>query len=166
MIHAVTQAHQFERFLGSHRCLGNFGHRGNVFPRGQAGNQVVELEHEADVMAAVTGQFPVIGGTQLHVAITHLARGRHVESAENIEQRRLAGAGGAQHHHQLAGIEIQIDAAQGMHLDFTLIVDLGESASLENNLMLQHAFYRAGRVSQRSQHTAWYTAAPAGDVDQ
>ena len=99
--------------------------------RRQAGDQVVELEHEADVAAAVRGERRFVGARQIGVAVQHLAARRHVEAAEDVEQRRLAGARRPQQHDELSFVERQADLAQRVHVDLAHAIDLGELANIE-----------------------------------
>ena len=51
-----------ERLGGVKRMLGDLGHQRDVLKLGEAGDQVVELEHEAHVLAAEARQAVVVGG--------------------------------------------------------------------------------------------------------
>ena len=55
VVHAVAEADQRQRLLGRHRVVGDLGDQGDVLARGEAGDQVVELEDEADVMRGGSG---------------------------------------------------------------------------------------------------------------
>ncbi|MEO8418232.1 MAG: hypothetical protein ABI475_05860 [Methylophilaceae bacterium] len=46
--------------LRRHRAAGDVGYQRHVLARGEAGDQVVELEHEADVVAPVFGQPAIV----------------------------------------------------------------------------------------------------------
>src|SRR6266568_4544787 len=59
VMHARLETDHCESLVRPHRMLGNFRHQGDVFKRGQAGDEVVELEHEADMAAAIFSQ-PVV----------------------------------------------------------------------------------------------------------
>src|SRR4029079_1625924 len=56
---------------------------------------------------------------------------RRVEAAKNVEQRRLAAAGGSEQDDELAGRQRQIDAAERMHLDVAAAVDLGQGTATQ-----------------------------------
>ena len=66
----------------------------------------------------------------------HVAAGRHVEPAENVEQRRFAAARGPEQHDEFARVKVQIDAAQRVHLDLAHAIDLGEPARFEDGCSL------------------------------
>ena len=119
-----------------HRPGGDVGDQRHVLPGRQAGNQIVELKHEADVLAAVAGERGVVEFGELLPAVEHRAAGGHVEPAQDIEQRALAAAGRAQQHDELAGVQIEVDAAERVHVDFAHVIDLRQSAGGENDLGL------------------------------
>ena len=75
-----------------HRVRGYLGHERHVLERGQARDQVVELEHEPDVLAPVLRQPRVVQSRQLVVEEPGLAAARGVEAPEDVEQRGLAAA--------------------------------------------------------------------------
>ena len=65
----------------------DFGDNRHILARSQAGNEVIELENKADMLAAETGQAGIIGMTQILAVIPDLARRRRIQPAEDIEQR-------------------------------------------------------------------------------
>jgi len=100
----------------------------------QAGDPVVELEHEPDVLAPEPRQRLVVGRGEVVVQIQQLpARGR-VEAAEDVQQGRLAAARCAEQDDELAGGEIQIHLAQGVHFDLAHLVHLAHAAYAEYGL--------------------------------
>ena len=50
MVQARAEVDQFQRGFGRHRVAGDLGNQPHVLPRGQARDQVVELEDEADAL--------------------------------------------------------------------------------------------------------------------
>jgi hypothetical protein len=96
VIQPVTQADQLQRDFGLHRRARDLGDDRDILARGETGNQVVELEHEADVKAAVGGEFALAGAGQVAAGIQDFARGGRIQSAENVQQRRFAAARCAQ----------------------------------------------------------------------
>ena len=118
---------QRERLLGSHRVVGDVGDQRDVLARGEARDEVVELEDEARRArggSAVSSSSS--GAREVVVAEATRPLVGDVETAEDVEQRGLAAAGGAEQHHELAGEEIEDDAAQRDHLDVAHTVDLRE----------------------------------------
>ena len=128
----AIEVHQTERVHRSHRIVGDFGDERDIFPRGQAGDQIVELEHEADVAPAVGGQLCLVGPGQVGVPVEHLAARRHVEPAENVEQRRLAGARRTQQNDELAFRQFERYVAQRMHVDIPNMVGLRKMRDFED----------------------------------
>jgi hypothetical protein len=53
--------------------------------------------------------------------------GRHVEPAEDVEQRRFAAAGRPEQHHQLSVEEREIHARERAHHDLAHHVGLGQA---------------------------------------
>jgi hypothetical protein len=134
VVHAVAEADELERLLRRHRRGGDLGDDRHVFARGQARDQVVELEHEADVVAAEARQLAVAGLGQVLAVVPDVAVRGHVETAQDVQERGLAAAGRAEQHHELAGIQIEIDAAQGVDLDLAHAIHLGDAARAEDEL--------------------------------
>jgi len=76
-----------------------------------------------------------------------MAVGGRVQPAQDVQQRRLAAARWAEHHHELAAAQLQVDAAQRLHLDIAHGVDLGQPLGAEDDLALRrivHAVMLAG----------------------
>lgn len=76
---------QLERLLRTERMLGEIGDDRDVLARGQARHQVMELEHEADVIAPVRGARALARGREIAIAIEDVTRARDVEPAEQVE---------------------------------------------------------------------------------
>jgi hypothetical protein len=87
MVEPMVEADHGERLLGRHRAFDDVGDERDVFARGQAGNEVVELKDEADVRAAVLGQFGLGGGGEIVILVNDLTRRRDIEPAEDVQQR-------------------------------------------------------------------------------
>ena len=73
---------------------------------------MVILEDEADVLVAEAGELRVGEGEWILVVQDDLAGGRAIERAEDLEERALAGAGGAEDRESFARGDAQIDAAE------------------------------------------------------
>ena len=128
----LAQPDHAQRLGGRHRLGGDVGDELDVLARGQAGNQVVELEHEADMLAAVLRQLALVGRGEIVIAIADGSRRGHVEAAEDVQQRRLAAARRPEHDDELGLKEVEIDAAQRVHVDLAHVVDLGQAACFED----------------------------------
>jgi hypothetical protein len=114
VVQALAQAHQGQGLLRPHGRPGDLGHRRHVLAGRQAGDQVVELEHEAHVIAPV-GSWLLVGGREVAVQVEHLPRRGRIQPAQDVQQGGFAAAGRPQQHHQFPRAELQVDAAQGVH---------------------------------------------------
>ena len=108
MIHAIVEFDERERFLRRHRVARDLGDQRDVLLRRQARDQVVELEDEADRVAAESGEFVLVGAGQVDPAIGERAGGRHIESAEDVEQRGFSAAGRAEQYNELTFIKLEV----------------------------------------------------------
>ena len=61
VVEALAQPDQRERLLGRHRIVRDVGDQRDVLARGQAGDEVVELEHEPDVVPPVLRELFLVG---------------------------------------------------------------------------------------------------------
>ncbi len=100
-----------------------------MFARGEAGDQVVELEHEADVVAPVFGQPAIV---ELAALLGRAAAG-NVQSAEDIEQGRLATPRRTQEHQYFARVDIQVDLAQCLHGYLVHTIALADVTGAQHN---------------------------------
>ena len=84
------------------------------------------------MLPPVHRQRPLVGGGQVLAAVGDRAGGRHVEAAEDVQQRRLAAAGRPEQDEELRFEQLEADAAQRVHVDLTHVVDLGDVARGED----------------------------------
>ena len=133
MIEPMLQADQRQGFAGIERVLRDLVHQRDVLQHRQARDQIVELEHEADVLAPVARQLRIAGADEFMVAPPRPASGRRVQSAEDVEQSRFSRAGGPEQNHKLALVDIEIDVPQCVNLDLAHDVGLGQAARLEHH---------------------------------
>ena len=138
MVEPAAQPHEGQGLLGRHRIAGDLGDEGDVLARRQAGNEVVELEDEADMRAPVIGQRRLAGRREVAFLVDHLAGGRDVEPAQDVQQRRLARSGRPEQDDELAGDEIEVDPAERLHGDFAHAIDLRNRAGFENDVGVGH----------------------------
>lgn len=97
----------------------------------------MELENEADGLAAVERE-PLLGRVrEVDAAVTEFAGGRDIEATELVEVRSLARAGRAEEHDELASSQIEVDAGQRADLRGAFAVDLGASANAEDGFGLK-----------------------------
>ncbi len=116
MVLALTQPDPLQRLRGRHRVGGDVGHQLHVFQRRQAGDEVIELEHETDRGASEARQLGFLGRAQVVALTLHLTAAGSVQPAQDVEQGRFAAARGPQQHHELARVQVEVDAAQRLHL--------------------------------------------------
>ena len=103
----------------------------DVLQRGGAREQVEGLEDEADLLVADRRQLVVVHRLDRDAVEEVAAGGRAVEAADDVHQRRLAGAGRAHDRDVLAGLDDEVDAAQGVDLLRAELVDAGQLAHLD-----------------------------------
>ena len=78
----------------------------------QLGQQVEELEDEADMPPPQRRQPPLAGAGDALAADLDGPRLGAVEPAEHVQQRRLAGAGAPEHRDDLAGLDVEVGAIE------------------------------------------------------
>ena len=121
MVEAVRQAHDVQRDGGAllalaARKVGQQQRQLDVFLGIQHRHQVVELEHQAYVARAPRGQAAVRQLVDSFAADLYGALAGPIETADQIEQRGLAGSRGAHQRQELAFRNLQIESAK--HVDF------------------------------------------------
>jgi hypothetical protein len=84
------------------------------------------------MLAAETGKLLFNGAGKFVIEIVDLADGWHIESAENVEQRRFAAPRRAEQDHELARVKVQLDAAQSLHVDFADAVRVGNAVHMKH----------------------------------
>ena len=120
----------------------------------ELGQQVMELEHEADAAIAELGEPRRVHPRQLFAVEEDRAGGRQIERAEDLQQRRLADAGRADDRDHLARGELEIDGGQHLELDAAVLVDLRQVS--HDDVRARRAAFahslvgRLGRVAHRN----------------
>ena len=98
----------------------------DVLHRRRARQEVEPLEHEAELRVAQVGELR-LGHRLDGDAIEHVVSARrHVEAAEDVQHRRLAGARRAHDRHQLAGADREVHAAKRVHRTVAFAVDASD----------------------------------------
>ena len=132
MVQPGLKAHQGQGFGRVHGIVRDVGDECHVLAGREAGDEVVELEDEPHGLAAVGGQGFLVGVGQVLATVGQGAAGGGVEAAQDVQQRRLAAARGAEQHDQFAGKEVQVDPGQRPHFhDRAGMIDLGQVAGRE-----------------------------------
>jgi hypothetical protein len=109
-------------------------HRLGVLERREHGHQVVGLEHEADTVAPQAAAALAAQGGQILAIDLHRARAGHIEGADEVEEGGLTGARGPTDGGELAGMDVEIDPTQGVHVDGALAVVLGDAGDLDDGV--------------------------------
>src|SRR5438105_8078450 len=106
--------------------------RSTLFPYTTLFRSVVELEHEADVVRAPAGELAAAELIDAAAADADLARGRLIESADEIEERRLARARRTHERDEVALGDVEIEPVQDFDLLPAALVDLGDLGHLDH----------------------------------
>src|SRR5450755_1843787 len=131
MIQAAAELDEFEQLAGAAIDLlaaepFQVQGQGHVLHAGERGQEIEELEDETDFVAPETGE-RVVGEPGDGLAVdADLASGRAVQAADQIEERGLAGAGGADDGNHLAARDLEIDRFERGDLALA-VIDLGDA---------------------------------------
>lgn len=112
---------------------------------------------EADVLAPEARQLGLARPAEIVIEERRAAAGRRVEAAEQVEQRRLAAARRSQQDDELAAVDVEIDAAQRVHVDLADAVRLRQPARDQDPLANVRGCAHAAVYSVAS----WQTSARA-----
>src|SRR5262245_51063137 len=110
---AIGESDEGERCLGcgAHRSRTRKLHRGgDIFFRGEKLQEIVTLENERDLPAAVAGEGGLVEPVQWLPECADLARGRLVEAGGEMKEGALAGPGRAEHRNELSLLDPQVKA--------------------------------------------------------
>ena len=113
---------------------GDHGGEEGVFEDVEFGEEVVELEDEAEGVVAEVGAAPGAGVGEGASAVEDAAGVGAVEGAGDVEEGGLAGAGGADDGDELAGVEGEGDAAEDLEASGSHLVGLGDVEDLDEGL--------------------------------
>ncbi len=121
MIHARFEADVDQRLLGALDafCRGRAvvdERQLHVVQRSGAGKQIEGLEDESDFLVADARQLIVVQFADQLAVEPVLALGRRIEAADQVHQRRFAGARWTHDGDVLVVPDAEVDAAQGMDL--------------------------------------------------
>ncbi len=75
------------------------------------------------------------------------AGGRRREAAQNVKQRRLAGAAGADDRHETRRARPTVHAAQRVHVDLADVIGLREIANLNHRLKMRSQSYASASIA-------------------
>ena len=123
---------------------------GDVLDRGELRQQVMELVDEAERRVprlAALGFAHLAVGAPLH---EHLAGGRRIERAEEMQQGRLARARATHDGHALGAMDLEVDAVEHRHR-LRSLVGFSQRAAGDDRLALIHsAMPRPDSCARRS----------------
>src|SRR3954447_7932931 len=114
MREAVTEADRLDQLLEPpwvRFAAGELERQRDVLGRGEHREQVEELKDEADVVAPQFRQLRVVEAADVDAGDGDLTGGGRVEAGEDVHQRGLARARWTHHRGQLAGGDVDRDAA-------------------------------------------------------
>jgi hypothetical protein len=136
VVGAVGEPHGRKELAGPVERAGPAGqlqrHR-HVLERGERGDQVVGLEHEADAVPAQARQRVLVEAGDLHAVQHDGAGGGPVEPGDEPEQRGLAAAGGPGDRHHLARVHVEAYAVEDRHCPPATAKPHHEVAHLEHH---------------------------------
>ena len=140
MVHAFCDAQHVEDFSEAIVELegpsGDVADDLDVLLGGEGGEQVVLLEDEADGALAEIVALGVGHVGEVASIDGDAAGGGRGEAAEDVEEGRLAGAGGADDGEELAAGDIHGDAVERIHVDFADGVGLEEVSDLDDGCVV------------------------------
>jgi hypothetical protein len=132
MIHAIPQANHIQRRLRRHGVACDVRDERHVFTRGEAGDEVVELEDETHAVAAELRQDTLICIRDLPAFVADAAFRRDVQPAEDVQQRALARAGRTEQHDEFTCGELHVHMAQRHHVHLAGVIDFPQTVRLED----------------------------------
>ena len=89
--------------------------RGHVLDRGHGGDEVEGLEDDPHVTPPELCELVFVQGAEIVAGHGDPSGGGPFQSADDHEQRGLAGAGGSDHADRFPGRQLEVDAAQDLH---------------------------------------------------
>lgn len=132
MVQTLIQAHKLERLTSGDGIFRYLGYQFDVFQSGKTRDEVVKLKDKPYVFSSESRQFGIVSSCKNMVAISHRPLGRHVKTAQNIQQRRFSATRGAQKYCKLATVKVKIDRPKGMNFNLAHAIDLRNAAHLKN----------------------------------
>jgi hypothetical protein len=132
VIETIAKPDERQCFFGGHRVGRDVGHQSNVLASSEAWDEIIELEDEPDVLAAILREGAIVCRDEVVIAKPHLPACGRVESAQNVQQRRLAAARRTKNHDELALEEVEIHALEREHVHFSHVVGLLQSSRMKH----------------------------------
>ena len=133
MVHPRAEADHFQRLLRRHRVPRDAGDERDILAGGEAGDEIVELEDEADAVPAEERERFFLRAVERPALVNEVPGGGHVEAAEDVEQGGFPAAGRAEQADKFTGVELDIHAVQRDHIELAGVIDLPHAAGLEDD---------------------------------
>src|SRR5690606_16338298 len=108
----------------------------DVVEQVQVGNQVEALEDETELLVAQFRAGVVVQAAHVHPVQPVLAAGEFLEQAGDVQEGGLARAGGAGDRDELAFLDVDVKAAQGVRFDHVGAVDLAQVLHAQHGVFL------------------------------
>ena len=116
VVHAPLEPHVLQHLRRVQTVPADFRRQLHVFQCRQVLHQIVKLEHEAHVRAAIVRQLPRVQRTDFAPVQQNRALRRRVHAAEDVQKRRLARSARPDDHAQLALFHGKADVIQRANL--------------------------------------------------
>src|SRR5690606_1250578 len=123
----------------------------DVFVRRKQGQESERLEHEAELVPPEVGELFLGHGVDALAVDFDFAAGRAVEAADEVQERRLAGAGAADEREEFAGSDGHGDVADGPDVFPGKVKHARDVADFDGRATHQRSSWRAasGSTSRR-----------------
>jgi len=119
MMQAVTKTHALQHSASALpgfllMDIGVTHGQHHILQRGEMSQQMILLEHKAQLLAAQFWQLAVRRLHQIYTIEKHCARSGFIHTAQDIEQRGFSAARGSHHRKEFTSLDQQIQALQSM----------------------------------------------------
>jgi len=116
-------------------CAAKFHRKRDVFQGAQGGNEVEELEYNADIFAAKDRSLSlcqVSDGSSRNGDRTLLGK---IDSTDEIEQRAFSAAADSQQDYEASGLNVEIDPIQNQVVDSACMIGFAQTTYADNWLV-------------------------------
>ena len=96
----------------------------DVLARRGARQQIETLKNETEFVIANVGELIAIEHGNVGVVQKVTTGGRPIETTENVHQRRFAGTARAHERDEFAALDLERNAAHGVHIDIAGVIRL------------------------------------------
>ena len=138
----------------------------DVLVGGKDRNEIEGLKYETEMMAPKQGQLLAIQVRDALSADHHLAAGRRIQTANEVEQRGLAGTGGAGDRQERPAFHPQTDAAEGRNLGAAAAIHFGHVVHQYHGFSSMPGRRRRSRRSRAPEATTAIYARNRSPVDR